>query len=86
MNIYKVRDNLKNTIAGKEKHLAGLQECIRGLDALDDQSDSWFRAIVTVEFLSINIDELKRILQDVEICCKQATEDSWALNPERMGQ
>ena len=45
MNIYTVRDNLKNTIAGKEKHLAGLQECIRGLEALDDQGDTWFREI-----------------------------------------
>ena len=85
MNIYTVRDNLRNTIAGKEKHLAGLQECIRGLDALDDQGDTWFRATVTVEFLAINIDELKRILADVEVCCEQATQDSWATNPDRSG-
>lgn len=77
MNIYTVRDNLKKTIEGKEKHLAGLQECIRGLDALDDQGDSWFRATVTVEFLSINIDELRRILFDVEQCCEIATANSW---------
>ena len=86
MNIYTVRDNLKKTIAGKEKHLAGLQECIRGLDALDDQGDTWFRATVTVEFLAINIDELKRILADVEVCCQQHNEMSWELNPERMGR
>jgi hypothetical protein len=85
MNIQTVRDNLKQTIAGKEKHLAGLQECIRGLDALDDQGDTWFRATVTVEFLAINIDELRRILADVEVCCEQATEASWALNPDRSG-
>ena len=86
MNIQTVAQNLRNTIAGKEKHLFGLQECIRGLDALDDQGDSWFRATVTVEFLSINIDELKRILADVEVCAKQASDDSWIINPERMGQ
>ena len=85
MNIYTVRDNLKNTIAGKEKHLAGLQECIRGLEALDDQGDTWFRATVTVEFLAINIDELKRILADVEKCVEKATLDSWKENPDRMG-
>ena len=85
MNIQTVITNLKNTIAGKEKHLAGLQECIRGLDALDDQGDSWFRAIVTVEFLSINIDELKRILQDVEQCVAKDIEQSWRDNPDRMG-
>ena len=86
MNIHTVAQNLRNTIAGKEKHLAGLQECIRGLDALDDQGDTWFRATVTVEFLAINIDELKRILQDVEQCCAQHNEMSWMINPERMGQ
>ncbi len=85
MNIYTVRDNLKNTIAGKEKHLAGLQECIRQLDALDDQGDTWFRATVTVEFLAINIDELKRILKDVEVCAKKESDDSWITNPDRMG-
>ena len=77
MNIYTVRDNLKNTIAGKEKHLEGLRQCIRDLDALDDQGDSWFRATVTVEFLAINVDELKRILADVEVCCENATAQSW---------
>jgi septation ring formation regulator EzrA len=85
MNIQTVRDNLKNTIAGKEKHLAGLQECIRQLDALDDQGDTWFRATVTVEFLAINIDELKRILQDVESCVAKDVEQSWRDNPDRSG-
>lgn len=76
MNIYTVRDNLKNTIAGKEKHLAGLQECIRELDAMDCQDDSWFRATVTVESLAINLDELRNILADVEKCCETATANS----------
>jgi septation ring formation regulator EzrA len=86
VTIYQVRDNLKTTIAGKEKHLEGLQECIRQLDALDDQGDTWFRATVVVEFLEININELKVILYDVEQCCEKATLDSWIINPERMGQ
>ncbi len=85
MNIQTVAQNLRNTIAGKEKHLAGLQECIRGLDALDDQGDTWFRATVTVEFLAINIDELKRILEDVEQCVAKDVEQSWRDNPDRMG-
>jgi len=76
MNIYTVRDNLKNTIAGKEKHLAGLQECIRGLEAMDCQDDSWFRATVTAEYLAINLDELRNILADVEKCCETATANS----------
>ena len=86
MNIYTVRDNLKKTIEGKEKYLAGIQNCIKELDALDDQGDSWFRATVTAEFLAINIDELKKILADVEVCCTQYNEMGWQINPERMGQ
>jgi hypothetical protein len=86
MNIHTVRYNLKNTIEGKERMLTRIQECIRSLDALDDQGDSWFRATITAEFLTVNIDELKKILADVENCCEQAIEASWALNPERMGQ
>ncbi len=85
MNIYTVRDNLKNTIAGKQRHLEGLQECIRQLDALDDQGDTWFRATIIVEFLTINLEELHAILKDVEKCCEQATEQSWRDNPDRMG-
>jgi hypothetical protein len=86
MNIHIVAANLRNTIEGKERHLEGLRQCIRDLDALDCQDDSWFRATVTVEFLQINVDELKKILADVEECCRQATEASWIINPERMGQ
>jgi hypothetical protein len=71
MNIQTVKTNLEKTIAGKQRHLEGLQECIRGLDALDDQGDTWFRATVTVEFLAINIDELRRILEDVEKCIEK---------------
>ena len=85
MNLQTVAENLRNTIAGKEKHLSGLQECIRGLEAIDCQDDSWFRATVTVEFLQINVDELKRILADVESCVAKDVEQSWRDNPDRSG-
>jgi hypothetical protein len=80
MNIYTVRDNLKNTIAGKEKMLAGLKSTL-------DTNDVAERMVLnaTRGFLEINIGELKRILQDVEQCCEKATQDSWALNPDRSG-
>ena len=65
MNIYQVRDNLKNTIAGKEKYLA---ECNDALDKGITSTGVHIAVNTTREFLEINIDELKRILADVEQC------------------
>ena len=83
MNIYTVRDNLKNTIAGKEKYLA---ECNDALDKGITSTGVHIALDATKEFLAINIDELKRILADVEVCCEQHSEMGWMINPERMGQ
>ena len=55
MNISTVAQNLRNTIVGKEELLANL----KGRRIPPE---------VTIKFLEINIDELKRILQDVEVC------------------
>ncbi len=83
MNIYTVRDNLRNTIAGKEALLEEYKKASL-IAVLNDTPDR-----VTIGamagFLSTNIDELKRILQDVEQCCERATADSWRTNPDRMG-
>ena len=75
MNIYTVRDNLKNTIAGKEQMLA---------EKIERNEQGWFNSTseivanrATIEFLKVNIDELKKILADVEVCCEKATADSW---------
>jgi len=88
MNIYTVRDNLKNTIAGKEVYLAKLKQNTSDmaweLSAQGELSDVAVRS--TIEFLKINIDELKVILADVEVCCQQHNEMGWVINPERMGQ
>ena len=80
MNISTVRNNLVRTIAGKEKMLEGLKNPT-------DVNDVGARMalIATREFLEINIDELKRILGDVEVCAKQESNDSWITNPDRMG-
>lgn len=84
MNIYTVRDNLKNTIAGKEKALAEYNKVLN--IHIDPVADGERMAIIaTVEFLEINIGELQRILQDVEACCEQANLDSWTRNPDRSG-
>lgn len=82
MNIYTVRDNLKNTIAGKEYLLDQYSRALEGDKMLYEQKIAVGAAC---EFVKINIDELKKILQDVEVCCEKATEDSWALNPDRSG-
>jgi hypothetical protein len=79
MNIQTVADNLRVTIAGKEEYLAEWNNA-----DITETADRIHRATI-VGMLTINIDELKRILQDVEQCCEKATADSWALNPDRSG-
>jgi hypothetical protein len=81
MNIYTVRDNLKNTIAGKENMLLAVQQ-ERTFVGLRDGEDIALKT--TAQFLQINIDELKRILKDVEVCCEKATADSW-IGVDRQG-
>lgn len=84
MNIYTVRDNLKQTIAGKQDLLARSKARLGQRPTPDDVT--WFTIKSTVEFLQINIDELQKILADVEVCCTQHSEMGWQINPERMGQ
>ena len=84
MNIQTVATNLRNTIAGKEQALVEYNKVLNIY--IDPVADGERMAIIaTVEFLKINIDELRRILQDVEQCVKQASDDSWITNPDRMG-
>jgi len=80
MSIYTVRDNLKNTIAGKEAYLARENENRKSEDA-----HVRMVAYTVAKMLEVNIDELRRILADVEKCCEKATSDSWALSPDRSG-
>jgi hypothetical protein len=98
MDIYTLRDNLKNTIDGKERYHENLvnEYLLRQHDA--DPMDHAATGInmadkAAMKFLDINIKELKSILADVEVCCQQSDRDkqqlndySWATNPDRMGQ
>ena len=79
--IYTIRDNLTNTIKGKEAYLAQIQK--RRIKAVmgDD-----IALAATEEFLKINIRELKVILNDVNTACSEFNLMSWEINPERMGQ
>lgn len=66
MNIQTVADNLRNTIAGKE----ALLEDYKKASLIAVRNDAPDRATIgaMAGFLSVNIDELRRILGDVEQC------------------
>lgn len=79
MNIQTVAENLRNTIAGKELALQGYK---------NDAAEGFGHGVAmqaTIHFLEINIDELKRILTDVEQCVAKDVEQSWRDNPDRSG-
>jgi len=61
MNIQTVAANLRNTIAGKEQYLAAIINGLQSAKGVD-------RVVLktTKAMLELNIDELKRILHDVE--------------------
>jgi cell fate (sporulation/competence/biofilm development) regulator YlbF (YheA/YmcA/DUF963 family) len=80
MNIETVRDNLQNTIAGKEKYLEEVRKA-RSLASREEDH----ALFATQEFLRINIEELKAILADVEQLVAADVERSWRENPDRMG-
>ena len=82
MNIQTVADNLKRTISGKEHMLDSHKRYLRSAGTRGAEN---IAIDTTVKFLEINIGELKRILEDVEQCAKQAADDSWITNPDRMG-
>ena len=79
MNINTVRENLRNTIAGKELALQGYK---------NDAAEGFGHGVAmqaTIHFLQINIDELKRILTDVELCLNHEAANSWANDVDRQG-
>ena len=86
MNLSTVISNLKTTIAGKEKMLNDQWNKMAFGDP-SWQSDIGKQMAIkaTIEFLKINIDELKKILADVEQCEARDVEQSWRDSPDRMG-
>lgn len=65
MNIQTVADNLKRTIAGKEHMLDSHNRYLRSTGTSGPENTAIFAII---QFLEVNIDELQRILKDVEQC------------------
>ncbi len=83
MNIHTVAENLRNTIAGKEQLLEEYKKA--SLIAVRNDTPDRVTIGAMAGFLSTNIDELKRILQDVESCVVKDVEQSWRDNPDRSG-
>ena len=78
MNLQTVITNLRNTIAGKEMLL----------DTYKNPSVNPYNKFAKeamIDFLEVNIAELKRILADVEQCVAKDVEQSWRDNPDRSG-
>jgi len=69
MNIQTVASNLRNTIAGKEVMLAQYQSALAlSYAGPTPPPGAEMACIATIQFLEINIDEFRRVLQDVEQC------------------
>jgi hypothetical protein len=71
MNIYTLRDNLKQTIKGKKAYLEAFKT--------DDHEYKIVRDAM-IEFIEVNLEELEKILTDVETYCEQAKKeagDAW---------
>lgn len=87
MNIQTVAENLRNTIAGKENYLTQ-QQLVLELGEPHER----IVAFTIVKMLEVNIDELRRILQDVEQCVPKEPSnpyhnaDSGLYGPEYQGQ
>ena len=85
-SIYTVRDNLKRTIEGKERYLVEVREArdraleVEGAGARAEETALFF----TAQMLNENLNELRRILFDVEKCCEIATANSW-IGVDRQG-
>lgn len=65
VDIKTVVDNLRRTILGKERLLDGLNPDDLFSEEYLDEAEVLVRRTM-IEFLKINIEELKRILQDIE--------------------
>ena len=69
MNIFTIRDNLIQTIGGKEALSSAYWDAIR-TGEMDAQT-----GVAMVEFLKINIGELRTILNDIEHVCTKTTSE-----------
>jgi len=72
MNIQTVAENLRKTIAGKEQMLALYKEKLEiGNYFKQEIKVNQTPEKITIKFLETNINELKRILEDIEQCIEK---------------
>lgn len=64
MKIETLRRNMEQTIAGKVNYL----ETLKGDLISGDYTGGRVAQVATIEFLTLNINELRNILNDVELC------------------
>lgn len=81
MNLTTLQNNLRRTIAGKEHMLDSHKRYLRGQGITSAET---IASETIVKFLEVNIDELKRILTDVELCINDAAARSWDGCVDRM--
>lgn len=81
MNLFTLRDNVKRLIAQKEKEIEAHDRQFGQLTRHED------RVANSTAFgvLRTNLNELRTILADVELCYKKESDESWVTNPDRMG-
>lgn len=79
MNIQTVAQNLSNTIADKQM-LADLYRTV----ATNQNNPTGINAVLAT-FVQTEVNDLQRILQDVEQCIEKDVEQSWRDNPDRSG-
>lgn len=73
MNIHKVRDNLEQTIYGKEIFMSALQD---SLHLISDVS-ALAELEMMLKMLELNIQDLRKILADLEKCSEKVEYDSF---------
>ena len=73
MNIHKVRDNLEQTIYGKEIFMSTLQDSL----PLITEGSTLAECKMMMKMLELNIQDLRKILADLEKCSEKVEYDSF---------
>ena len=73
MNIHKVRDNLEQTIYGKEIFMSALQDSLH----LTSDVSALAELEMMLKMLELNIQDLRKILADLEKCSEKVEYDSF---------